>query len=367
MARASQAKPPRIWLLLGDKLGDNTQMRIIANSLGLAYRVKHLPPRKKYIHGKPRFRPTLDHLDLNNSDDLAPPWPDLVITAGRRHAMAALWIKTQSARTKLVLLGRPRRWIHRIDLVISPPQYHLPDLPQVMRLSLPVMRADKQSVLMASDEWAAKFKPLRKPLIAVLIGSATRPFRFDAEVTAELLTQCTRLQSRLGGTLYFSTSRRTSPDIVNTLRTQLPEGAQLYEWEQNDSNNPYRALLGCAEYFVVTGDSVSMMIEVADQGKPLAIFQLPRSWPAMVWQSFTRRLHSPSSNSSSNRLVGWLGKLLYQSGLVGFGRDLTRIHDSLFRGGFAVRLGEAFKKPARALPNELDEIGERVLALLDRT
>jgi len=55
---------------------------------------------------------------------------------------------------------------------------------------------------------------------------------------------------------------------------------------------------------------------------------------------------------------------LYQSGLVGFTRDLTQIHKTLIDGGFAVYLGDAFHKPSRALPDELGRIRERVLALL---
>ena len=113
--------PPRIWLVIGDKLGDNAQVTIIANSLGLAYTVKHLSPRQKYILGKPRFKASLEHLDADHSDALSPPWPDLVITAGRRHAMAALWIKQQSPKTKIILPGRPRRWIDSFDLVITLP------------------------------------------------------------------------------------------------------------------------------------------------------------------------------------------------------------------------------------------------------
>jgi len=58
---------------------------------------------------------------------------------------------------------------------------------------------------------------------------------------------------------------------------------------------------------------------------------------------------------------------LYQSGLVGFARDLTQIHNTLIDGGFAVYLGDAFNKPSRALPDELGRIRERILALLANT
>lgn len=364
IAARQTSTTPRIWLVIGDKLGDNAQVEMIANSLGLAYTVKHLSPRQKYILGKPRFKVSLDHLDPDNSDALAPPWPDLVITSGRRHAMAALWIKKQSPKTKIVLLGRPRRWIDRFDLIVTLPQYHLPDLPQVMRLSLPLMRTDTEAVSSSAKAWASRLESLPRPITAVLVGGATRPFHFDAAVTNELLAHCRKLQSSYGGTLYFSTSRRTSADIVSTLRAQLPESARIYEWQQDSTDNPYLALLEHADYFVVTGDSVSMMIEVADHGKPLAIFQLPASWYGLIWQSFTSRLHAQPDNSTCNALFRWLGRLLYRSGLVGFTRDLTRIHNTLIDGGFAVRLGETLSKPSRALPDELGRIRERILTLL---
>ena len=168
MAARQTSTMPRIWLVTGDKLGDNAQVEMIANSLGLGYTVKHLSPRQKYILGKPRFKVSLDHLDPDRSDALSPPWPDLVITVGRRHSMAALWIKKQSPKTKIVLLGRPRRWIGNFDLIITLPQYRLPDLPHVMRLSLPLMRTDTEAVSSSAKAWAPRLKLLPRPIIAVL-------------------------------------------------------------------------------------------------------------------------------------------------------------------------------------------------------
>lgn len=358
---------PLIWLVLGDKLGDNAQARMIADALGLPYQVRHLRPLQAFEVGKPRFRVSLEHLDPERSDRLELPWPDLVITIGRRHSMAALWIKQQSPATRLVLIGRPRRWIDRFDLVITLPQYSVPDLPNVMRLSLPLMRADAAAVNAAGRNWEARLQALPRPLTAVFIGSATRPFRFDSRTTEGLLRQCRELQARRGGSLYFSTSRRTSPVIVNTLKQQLPAGAQLFEWRADNSDNPYLALLALADACVVTGDSISMMIEVADCGKPLAIFALPSSWYSRAWQAFTRRLHTAAdARGIGNRLFRTLGHVLYRTGIVGFSRDLTQIHDKLIDGGYAVRCGDAFNSPPRqGLPDERPPIRARILALLD--
>lgn len=359
-------QPPSIWLVIGDKLGDNAQVIMIADALGLPYEIKRLLPLPAFEKGKPRFRVSLEHLDPQRSDKLAPPWPDLVITVGRRHSMAALWIKQQSPATRLVLVGRPRRWIDRFDLVVTLPQYSVPDLPNVMRLSLPLMRTDRQRVLSAAQSWEARLQALPRPLTAVLIGSATRPFRFDGRTTEALLRHCRELQARHGGTLYFSTSRRTSSAIVETLKQHLPPGSQLFEWQADSRDNPYQALLRLADGFIVTGDSVSMMIEVADCGKPLAIFPLPSAAVSRLWQAVTRRLHAAPEAGIGNRVFRALGRFLYRTGIVGFSRDLTRIHDALVRGGFAVRAGEDFvAPPAAGLPDERLPIRARILSLLD--
>ncbi len=77
---------------------------MIADSLGLAYETKRLLPKQKYILGKPRFRVSLAHLDLNHSDPLTPPWPELIITVGRRPYLVAIaTFHRRNAR------GSPRR------------------------------------------------------------------------------------------------------------------------------------------------------------------------------------------------------------------------------------------------------------------
>ncbi len=55
------ASDARIWIVLSDKLGDNAQVEIIAQALGLPYEIKRIYPLEKYVFGKPRFRPSVKH------------------------------------------------------------------------------------------------------------------------------------------------------------------------------------------------------------------------------------------------------------------------------------------------------------------
>ena len=129
-------------------------MRIIADALGWPYDVKGLAFQAPYVLGKPRFRSSLYHVDQARSAPLEPPWPDLILTVGRRPSMAALWVKEQTqGRAALVVVGRPKRWLDRFDLVIAPPQFQLPRRANVLRLDLPLMRVDEAAIAAAGEAW----------------------------------------------------------------------------------------------------------------------------------------------------------------------------------------------------------------------
>lgn len=161
-----------------------------------------------------------------------------------------------------------------------------------------------------------------------------------------------------GGGLFVSTSRRTPPEVVEALRAGLPAGARLHAFEPGGADNPYLALLGLGDRFVVTGDSVSMLTEIARLGRPLQIHALPEVPSPGRWAlALAERVPPIAAAIEALRL--W--------GLAGWPRDLTALHDLLVSEGRATRLGEAARAgPADVPPaDELDRVVERVRAVLD--
>ena len=128
---------PRIWLLIGDKAGDAAQLRVLAEALGW-------PAREIALATNPwRNLPNLllGESLLSSRLSLAPPWPDLVLWAGRRGTPIARWIRRASGgRTRLVNLGRPWAPHGAIDLVIGMPQYRSPVRSNVLAARLPLNR-----------------------------------------------------------------------------------------------------------------------------------------------------------------------------------------------------------------------------------
>jgi mitochondrial fission protein ELM1 len=326
-------RTPRTWIVVGEKQGDNAQVRAIAAALGWPVEERRVAMRAKWVRGKPRVRASLDHIDPERSDAFEPPWPDLLITIGRRLSMVALWVREQSrGHTRIVLVGKPRRHARRFDLIVASAQYRVGDGRNVLRLGLPLMRVDAGAVAGAAAAWRGRLGSLPRPLTALLVGGPTKPARFDAGVARELGEQVRALLSESGGSLYVTTSRRTTAEVTDTLTAVLPREAVLFRWRPDATDNPYLALLGLADRFVVTSDSVTMMLEVARLGRPLAIFSLPFAH-APFWQ--------------------WVSR----------GRDLDAIPRLLIAEGRAVRLGTPFRPASGTPPDELPRVAERIRAL----
>jgi hypothetical protein len=356
------ARGPSTWLVLGDKLGDNAQVEIVASSLGWPCERRSLRFRPEFVLGKPPFKPSLYHLDLARSDALEPPWPELILTIGRRPSMAALWVREQSGgRSKVVLIGRPKRNIDDFALIIATPQYRLPARANVVHLDLPLMRADPGRIGEQVEAWRDRLAQLPRPLTAVLVGGPTKPFVFDAAVTRSLI-ELTLRSAGGEGTLYATTSRRTPEPVVAALKAHLPASAGLFAWSPEASDNPYLALLGLADRFVVTGDSISMMVEVARLGRPLAVFPLPvgASGTEALKRALARKLHAQAGGGLAARI----GQGLYDLNLVGYSRDLGALHERLYAQGLAVPLGQPFPEMPARPPDDLPRVVARIRALV---
>jgi len=279
----SEAEPipagPRVWLLLGERQGDNAQVlalgRALQQDLGWRSEIKQLhydPDCDVPLRDRGS---SLIGIDLAVSDALTPPWPDVVIAVGRRAAPASRWLKDQTGGRLLnVHLGRPRVAFNHFDLIVTTPQYALPAAPNVTRLMLPIIMHDEAELAEEAKRWEERFRSLPRPWTAVLVGGPTAQLRFDREVGAELVSLA---KTHVGptGTLLVTTSPRTPVEIADLFERELGARHYLYRWSRQ-APNPYRALLKLADDFIVTNDSVSMIAEAVDMTKPVYVFEVPR-------------------------------------------------------------------------------------------
>ncbi len=322
---------PVTWLLLGDKRGDNRMVEVIAEHLPWRSITKRLVTRPEWVVPKPRVRSTLDHLDLAASDPLEPPWPDLVLTIGRRPSMAARWLAEQAeGKTRLVLVGKPSGSIEPYDLVIVSAEAFLPPSSRVMTIDLPLMRVDPAVVAAEAELWRPRLADLPRPWIAFLLGGPTGPFRYDDALVERVLDGARQTAAGEGGTPFFVTSRRTPKPVVERLRQELPRAARLYAWGDEAAGNPYLALLGLADALLVTADSISMLTETARLGRPMAV--IPVSTPGLGrLDQWRRELVQRLFGGRAARYAPLLGRL----GISAQTRDFAAFERLLVQRGLA--------------------------------
>lgn len=355
--------------MLGGKAGDNTQITALAEALGWPYETKRVVYRRTELLTNLLAGPTIAGLVKEGSDPLAPPWPELVISAGRRNEPLVRWIQEQAGRdrVRLVHVGRPWALHECFDLIVTTPQYRLPRKPHILHNELPLQRVNPERLAREARAWRARLADLPEPHFAVLLGGHAGPYNFDRENGALLGWHASRMAAAKGGSLLVTTSARTPEAAMAAFEEQLAVPHLLHRFVkfQPAEANPFFAFLGLASEVIVTADSMSMLAEAVATGKPTHIFDLARGRgsnrpPAPADGSIRPR-------SLKERLADFrFQALMYRLGMVALPTRLTRdvriIHTRQVEAGRAVWLGQPWPGN-RAAPPPLADLDRAVAAV----
>lgn len=257
------------WLLLDDRIGNINQI------LGIASLLPAKPTEKKITYNRAIVLPNciLGHTLFALTDDskrlLNAPFPDMVISAGRRSLPCALWIKKQShGKTKIIHLMNPGLYGRRkIDLLILPQHDKEVHHPNTLRI---VGTPNKISPAFLTEQ-KKKFEPLFRsyptPRLGLMVGGSTKDKTFTEKMADHLIQGVKKMPYK---SVLITTSRRTPKNIVEKLKAAFPDSF-FYQWGM-PIENPYFGILTHSDALVVTGDSISMCSECCATGKPVFIF-----------------------------------------------------------------------------------------------
>ncbi len=166
-----------MWVVTGYRAGERAQTLALAEALGWPFEVKELDYRPSAARISLFRASNLRGIRRERSSRLAPPWPDLVITAGMRNEPACRWIREQSmGHTRIVHIGRPWARLDRFDLVITTPQYRLPEQANVLQNMLTLHRVTGARLHEEARRWEARLAALPRPRIAVIAGRRQRTY-----------------------------------------------------------------------------------------------------------------------------------------------------------------------------------------------
>lgn len=268
--------------------GANVQLRNLASALGGPVEVKHILDTPLGALAARLTGGVKRPIPAHKRDDLRPPWPDLILIGGGRSLVDALQVrKASGGHSRIVCIGRPGASLDSVDLVLTTPQYGLPDHPRVVHLGLPLNFVDPERLHAAREAWQDRFADLPRPWTGVLLGGDSGSYRFTVPTARRLGRELRDLVHRSGGALLISTSPRTRPEIVDTVVSELDVPGYCYRFKDDDPDNPLEAILAMADRFVVTADSASMLAEACSTGRPVASFEPALRWrPRMLSRSW---------------------------------------------------------------------------------
>lgn len=339
---------PAVWVLTSHKPGHTTQAGGLADALGWPYTTKTLHFRgptgvHKYLFGTDR--PTRRGLDVEKSDALDPPWPDLVIAAGWRPGRIARWIQRESrGQTHLVLLGRiGSRPIEPADVSVVCAHFRLPPHPRRIQTVAPVTQVGSTRLARAAGTWLRRVEAAPRPWIMLLVGGATARHELTPDHARRLGAEVRAFAVRLRGTVFATTSRRTGSSAAEALAAELRPPHSVHVWRPDRADNPYLGYLALADALIVTGESESMLAEAATTDTPLYIYPLAERPAGVVerakdWIFMRARSRRPNRRGSPRpqRGVAYVCGRLIEWGLVQPRRDLHALHAALVeRGGAA--------------------------------
>ncbi len=319
---------PVIWLIDAYRAGERSQLRALVEALGWSCEIKQLAYRKYNVITHLLPVASLNGIDRASAQTLQPPWPDLVISCGVRNEPVCRWIRAQSGgHSKYVHVGRIWAAPSRFDLVITTPQYRVPNSPNVVRNSLTLHQVSSQRLRDGAQKWSTYWQDLPGPYIGIIVGGDSGPFTLGPKAAARLGRDASKLARSKGCSLLVSTSSRTSAAATEALRSALDVPSYFYTWSADRDANPYWGILASADSFVVTGDSIAMLSEACATEKPVAIFDIGG-------------MREGYQGERDFRLGGTIFQALIRWAWQPLTRDITLVHNKLVASGRAAWLGE---------------------------
>ncbi len=280
----ADAPPARVWVLDDPRAGTAAQALGIAERLGLPFRriplawswmahIAGLAPAGSLLGLSAAARAAIGHA----SDQALDHAPHLVLSAGRRSAAVALWLKSRFGcrivhcmSPGLSALFRPEAF----DLLVIP----MHDEPKDAENTMPIMGAPHRltplALHQAGEAWQERLAHLPHPRVALLVGGRPGGTDMPPFLANRLARQLARIVAAQGGTVLATTSRRTGEEATEALAAGLGRVMHLlFRWGE-PGPNPYLGFLAMADAIVVTAESVSMISEACATGVPV-FYALP--------------------------------------------------------------------------------------------
>jgi mitochondrial fission protein ELM1 len=264
-------QPPRVWVLSDERPENRVQALALADALGWPWEHKDLAFSGLGRLLGPWLGASRLGLDGARSDRIEPPWPDIVIAAGRRSACVARWIRAQTlGRARLVAVGRDAASpAERFDAAVSPGYSRLWPNPRRIETGLLLTPSGSKRLARVRGGAGAWRAGDASPRLGLLLAGAARRGHLDASSARSLGEALAHRVS--GGSVVAALGADAAPEVVSALVDGLGDVGRLYRSGSADPVGALREVADGADRVVVCAGDELALAEAVSAGKPVEV------------------------------------------------------------------------------------------------
>jgi mitochondrial fission protein ELM1 len=206
-------------------------------------------------------------------------YADIIISCGSSLApVNALIAKELNARNAVIMRPRPAP-LGKFTLAVIPRHDSPRPRKNVLVTTGAPNRISEELMLKEAARLAARLGLKEAPRLGVLIGGDNADYAMDAVAIETLVSRLKALSEEVSLEILATTSRRTPKEVEALLKKSLGALAACKLLVIANEDNPpgtVPAILGLSDVVLVSGESVSMVSEAANSGRPVLVFSLKK-------------------------------------------------------------------------------------------
>lgn len=269
-----KTQQPLIWIITNGRRGDIVQCRAVAEGLSNTIVEKVAAPC-------PPFSWLAPYGPISPFDKalIAPPYPDVIIAAGRQAAPYVKAIqKAAHNKVRVVFMKYPGRTLPSNTLYWIP-EHDSHDGPNIIKSLTSPHLVTKKVLANHKKKPDPRLKEFSHPRLGILLGGSSKHLRFNDAAIAEF---CKPLLGDMPFAAYFVTgSRRTPPALLKAVEKALSP-RPTFIWD-GTGDNPYFSILANSDALLVTGDSHNMVSEALAAGRQVYVYNPPGNSEKFQW------------------------------------------------------------------------------------
>lgn len=291
--RKDKKLDPSILVLTDERIGASYQSLALAEQIKTSFGINYSKMHMEYnsmvhmpnlvLSKYPFHVKKLDSTVIQNM-----PQTDIIISAGRRAASVAVYLKNiHNKKTKIIQILKPDLSPEHFELIILPQHDKiLTPSPNICRVIGAL--SDINSRLTKSRDYLDANYPEMKNFIAVIVGGDTKNYSFTQENATEFFGTISKISDNHSLPLFVTFSRRTPVFFKNLVKKNLSWPNLVYDPEDG-SANPYPGIISYAHFIICTSDSISMCSEAAATGNPIYLY-MPSNFHSSKHKYFIQQL-----------------------------------------------------------------------------